>query len=60
MQSQAMPTLALRLVVERLVDELGEAERLVWANTTSSDDPLQAHMEAAMDLACCALDGLPP
>jgi hypothetical protein len=47
-----------RVMLERLADELGDLDRLVWTNDTVDVGELRDRVSIAMTLASDALDGL--
>lgn len=57
MESQATQPIVLRLLAERLNDELGEADMLAWKDPAVSAQ-LRALIGTSMLLSCCLVDEL--
>lgn len=51
---------AVRVLLERLVDEFGELEMLVWKEPGPEREDLRRRVSDAMLLACSACDVLAP
>lgn len=49
-----------RVLLERLVDELGDLDRLVWTSEELDRQDLRDRASEAMTIACAALDLVAP